>query len=311
MSNNVIFGPIISRRLGRSLGIDLIPYKTCTLDCIYCECGKTTNKTLKRQDFISPDIILSELKKALMENTNIDVITFSGSGEPTLYKSLDYLIDEIKKITDIPLVMITNSTLLTIDEVKKALLKVDFVLPSLDASCFSTFRKINIPHKELSFNDILNALIDFSHEYKGKIWLEILFCAGINDTEEEIQEFEKIIPKIRTDMIQINSVDRPPAYSIASSPKHSKLEEIAKRLNGTVVARKKLEDNNSDNRTNVKTDKKRILEFLRRRPETIEALQNGLSIQNVYLIKLLSELEDSNKIKKVKHGNNWFYKISD
>jgi len=309
MIEKVIFGPIISRRLGRSLGIDLIPYKTCTLDCIYCECGKTTDKTLTRKNFTSPEIILAELEKALKQNIDIDVITFSGSGEPTLYKDLDPLIEGIKRITDIPLVMITNSTLLYLPEVRDALLKVDYVLPSLDASCFSTFNKINRPHKELSFQDIFNGLIEFSQMFKGKIWLEILFCAGINDGEEEIKGFEELLPKIRTDLIQINSVDRPPAYKDAKAMDYSKLEKIAERLGGVVISRKKLDVENIKRPENILKDKSRIIEFLKRRPETIEVLQNGLSFQKIYLLKLLAELLENKTIQKVKHAEKWFYKI--
>jgi len=307
MSEKIIFGPVMSRRLGRSLGIDLVPHKTCTLDCIYCECGKTTNKTIERKNFISPELILSELEKALNKDLKIDVITFSGSGEPTLYKDLEYLIDEIKKMTSIPLVMITNSTLLFDKEVRNALLKVDYVLPSLDASCFSTFNRINRPHENISFKDVLDGLIVFSKNFNGKIWLEILFCKGINDSEEELKGFEKIIPKIRTDLIQINSVDRPPAYPEAGKLTYYELERIAKRLGGVVIARNNSKYPISEKSKDVDFDESRILELLKRRPETIDAIEKGLSIQRVYLIKLINELMDEGKIiKKRFEGNDFF-----
>lgn len=300
-----VFGPVASRRLGLSLGIDIVPYKTCTLDCVYCECGKTTNKTIKRENYFPIDDIIKDIKKAV-NTTNIDVITFSGSGEPTLYLNLKELVKKIKKITDKPLVMITNSTLLYKKDVFDSLLMFDFVLPSLDAVTKKNFLLINKPHNELKIEKIIESLIEFSKIFRGKLWLEILFCKGINDTKEEINALKHIISKIKTDKIQVNSVDRPPAYLNIQGVEYDKLKEIAYILKGEVIVR----NNEINNIINTNKDiEKKIISLLKRRPETIAGLSNSLGINSAYLSKILENLEHNNIIKKNQNNQNIFYRL--
>ena len=193
-----IFGPVPSRRLGRSLGVDLVPYKTCTFDCIYCDLGRTTHKTTFRQPFVSPEEIQKELELTLsVLDKKPDFITLSGSGEPTLNSNIGEIIRGVKEITSIPVAVLTNSSLLTLEEVRKDLLEADLVLPSLDAITPSLFEYINRPHSSLRIEEILSGLIQFRKQYRGQIWLEILFCRGVNDGKDEIEKLKEAIEENR------------------------------------------------------------------------------------------------------------------
>ena len=163
-----IFGPVPSRRLGRSLGVDLVPFKTCTYDCIYCQLGRTTNKTMQRKEWVSIDIVIEQLKAKL--SSKPDYITLSGSGEPTLYSRLEELIIKIKDITDIPVAVLTNGSLLWLPEVRNALKSADMVVPSLDAGSSQLFQYVNRPHADIRFSKMLQGLGDFRKYYSGQYW---------------------------------------------------------------------------------------------------------------------------------------------
>ena len=210
--NEHIFGPVPSRRLGRSLGIDLVPSKTCTYDCLYCQVGRTTEKTTARKSWMPVDEIIAELKNKLL--TKPDFITLSGSGEPTLYSDCGLLIEKIKQITDVPVAVITNGSLLFMPQVREDLKRADVVMPTLVAGDEETFKKINRPTPEITFDKMLQGLIDFRREFTGKYWLEVFIIAGLNDSDEQIDKIAKCIDKIRPDKVQINTVTRPPAESV-------------------------------------------------------------------------------------------------
>jgi wyosine [tRNA(Phe)-imidazoG37] synthetase (radical SAM superfamily) len=180
-----------SRRLGRSLGIDLVPHKICTYNCIYCQIGKTTKKTLLRKEYVPEKEVLEEVKTFLLKgSSSIDYLSLSGSGEPTLHSKIRSIIKCIKEITTIPVAVITNGSLLCEREVREDLLQADVVLPSLDAVSPEIFMKINRSHKKLSIERVIEGMIEFRKIYKGQIWLEILFCKGVNDTSEELQKMK-------------------------------------------------------------------------------------------------------------------------
>jgi wyosine [tRNA(Phe)-imidazoG37] synthetase (radical SAM superfamily)/broad specificity phosphatase PhoE len=205
-----IFGPVPSRRLGVSLGIDLNAYKTCNLDCVYCECGRTTALTNEIQSCYSVDDIMKELQDAVSKLERLDYITFSGSGEPTLFKDLGTLIDRIKaKYPDKKLAMLTNATLFTNSDVAKAVAKCDLVLPSVDSVTRDGFEKINRPHSGLRLQEILNALKNFRKTYKGLFWVEVFIVPGINDNEKELVPLVRFLKDLAPDKVQLNSLDRP------------------------------------------------------------------------------------------------------
>jgi len=208
-----IFGPVPSRRLGSSLGIDVVPFKTCDLDCIYCEVGKTNHLTIKRDHYINIDHMLEELKRIYPAvKDHLDVVTVTGSGEPTLNIDIKIIATEIKKIISHPLVLLTNSTLVTNNEVKDAMMLFDVIVPSVDAVSNEVFRKINRPHSSLNLINILDQLREFSHTYNGKLFIEVLLVEGINDNFEEIGKIATYIKTLKYDKVQLNTVFRPPAY---------------------------------------------------------------------------------------------------
>lgn len=206
-----LFGPVPSRRLGFSLGIDIIPAKTCTLNCVYCQLGSTPELTLQRRPYVPAETIISEVTELLKKNSRINFLTFSGSGEPTLNSELGRMIRGLKKITLIPVAVITNGSLLYQKEVRQDLMEADVVLPSLDAVSRQIFQVVNRPHPGLKLETVIEGLRKFSREYPGKIWLEVMLVKNVNDSRAELEKMRKIIKSLRIDKIQLNTVMRPPA----------------------------------------------------------------------------------------------------
>jgi len=235
-----LYGPVRSRRLGFSLGVDLFPKKICSFDCLYCQLGKTQKTTLKRFHCVDLPRLLKGLKKAVKKAPKINYITLSGSGEPTLHKNLDKIISAIKKSTGrrYPVCMITNSSLLHRKGVRQELKAADLIIPSLDAASAKNFYKINRPHRKVSFKKIIDGLMALRKEFKGQIWLEIMVMAGINDTIKEAKKFRQIIGKIKPDKVQLNLPVRPAGQKI-KLPSSKRIDLIKKiiNFNAEVVSR--------------------------------------------------------------------------
>ncbi len=214
-----VYGPVPSRRLGQSLGIDPIPSKTCDYQCIYCQLGKTTNLTNKRKDFYPKEEIYKELEESINQNVGkFDYLTFVGSGEPTLCKSLGKLILKAKELSKKPICVITNGSLLYQEDVKEDLIFSDVVLPTLDAGDEKLFIKINRPHPSIRYEKMIQGYIDFRNEFNGKFWIEIMLMKGINDSKEELLKIKKKIDLIQPDRIDVNVPIRPPTESWVKIP---------------------------------------------------------------------------------------------
>jgi len=208
-----VFGPVPSRRLGVSLGVDIVPKKYCTLDCLYCEVGKTDNLTIEREDFYDIDEIISEVEKIYCEiKEHLDVVTITGSGEPTLNKSFGKIAKELKKFVTHPVVLLTNGTLFFIDEVKSDALNFDIVIPSLDAADVDTFEKLNRPSKGIDFDKMIDGLIDFSKKFENKLFVEVLLLKDINDSFKHLDKIADILKKMNYTLVQLNTAFRPTAY---------------------------------------------------------------------------------------------------
>jgi len=284
-----IFGPAPSRRLGRSLGVDLIPYKTCTFDCVYCDLGRTTNKTTSRQSFVSPKEIQRELELTLsVLDKKPDFITLSGSGEPTLNNNIGQIIRGAKEITSLPVAVLTNSSLLSLEEVRNDLSEADVVLPSLDAITPAFFEYINRPHTSLRIEGIISGLIQFRKQYRGPIWLEILFCRGVNDGKEEIEKLKAVIEGIKPDRIQLNTPVRPPAEDFAYPLTLAQLEEIRERLGDKAEIISEFAVPKSEIFDAVKDSE--ILNLIKRRPCTAEDISKVLGLHLNEVVKCLEKL---------------------
>jgi len=302
-----IFGPVPSRRLGMSLGTDIISFKTCTLDCIYCQLGVTTVKTLERQSFVPKDEVLNELKDFLSgQNRHIDFITLSGSGEPTLSSDIGDIIHQIKSFTNIPVAVLTNGSLLFRDDVRQDLMEADMVAPSLDSITDESFQKVNRPCKGLTEELIIEGLIRFSHEFKGKIWLEIMIMKGINDSLEELKKIAALTHTLRLDKIHLNTVVRPPAEKFAQAVTAEEMKEIITLFDERAEIIAEIDKPVVDTLQH-KNMEGEILSLLKRRPCTIEDISNSLGIHRNEAIKYVEKLMISGSIGRVKQGEKWFY----
>lgn len=216
-----VFGPVPSRRLGQSLGVDPIPSKTCNWNCVYCQLGRSKPMIGERSEYIPRQTILAELTETLATHPagSIDWITFVGSGEPTLHSALGWLIAETKKLTQIPVAVITNGSLLYRPEVRKELLLADAVLPTLDAGDAALYKKINRPMGELTFERLVDGMIAFREEYTGKLWVEVMLIKGLNDTLPALSLPAATLKRIQPDEVHINLPTRPPCRTLGISPR--------------------------------------------------------------------------------------------
>jgi wyosine [tRNA(Phe)-imidazoG37] synthetase (radical SAM superfamily) len=215
-----VFGPVPSRRLGQSLGIDTIPLKTCNWNCVYCQLGRTVPLINTRKDYILPEVIMAEVQAALAAHHpgEIDWITFVGSGEPTLHASLGLLIRQVKALTDLPVAVITNGALLYLPEMRAELCAADAVLPTLDAGTPKLYRTINRPHPDIHFERLVQGLIAFREQYAGKLWIEVMLVRGLNDSEPALRHIAAVLQKIGSDEVHINLPTRPPAETWVQPP---------------------------------------------------------------------------------------------
>lgn len=303
-----IYGPVPSRRLGFSLGVDLVSYKTCSFDCIYCQLGRTTNKTIKRKEYIRKDEILSQVEATIFTNKRIDYITLSGSGEPTLNSTIREIIEGIKKMTKIPVAVLTNGSLLYNEKVRRDLLSADLVLPSLDAADSETFQAINCPHRFLDFSKIIQGLKDFRKEFKGSIWLEIMLIKDVNDNPKEIELFKSIISGIDFDEIQLNTVIRPPSEKSAFPIGINKLKEIKDIIGKNCEIIPDFRELQKEAQDIYSEDiKGQILEIIKRRPVTLSDISTSLGIHRNEVIKYISILEMKDEIEIHRHEDLQYY----
>ena len=305
-----LFGPVPSRRLGMSLGIDLVPKKVCSLNCVYCEVGKTTNLTLDRKEYIKFDDVKEELIHYFNNNPNPDYITFSGSGEPTLNICIGDILQFIKQYKpNIPVAVLTNGTLFYDKDARKSIMDADVVLPSLDAATEYVFKRINRPNKNLDFNKYIQGLIDFRKEFNGKIWLEIFILPDYNNDKNELEELKKLILKIKPDQVQLNTLDRPGTVLNLRGATRKEMQEIVdlwKLNNVEIIAASPERKNILSYRNDTETA---ILETIHRRPCTLDDLNKILGIHINEINKYLDVLDAEGKIEIIEQERGYFYKI--
>ena len=305
-----VYGPVPSRRLGSSLGIDPIPSKTCNFQCIYCQLGKTTNFTNERREFYLKEEIYKEMEEAIKQNKeNFDYITFVGSGEPTLYKSLGKLILKAKKFSSKPICVITNGALLYSPEVRKELVIADVVLPSLDAGDEKLFVKINRPHPSIEYEKMIQGYIDFRKEYNGKFWIEIMLMKGINDSKEELVKIKNKLDLIKPDRIDINVPIRPPAESWVQIPDKNIipiLNDVFGEYNNINFPEQGIFSVFS---SNFERELKILLERHPMRQEQIFETFSSKKFNEQDVLLELNTLALQNRIKKVIYNNQTFWKL--
>ncbi|MFX1338382.1 MAG: radical SAM protein [Promethearchaeota archaeon] len=305
-----LYGPVPSRRLGRSLGIDLLPSKTCNYQCIYCQLGKTTYFTNTRRNFFPKEDIICEIREAINQYKNeLDYITFVGSGEPTLYKDIEDLILFTKTLTKKIVCVITNGALLYDPEVRNALMPADLILPSLDAGNERAFIKINRPHPSIKYNKMIQGLIEFRNMFDGKFWLEIMIMKGINDSKNELLNLKEKIDLLMPDRIDINVPIRPPAEKWVKMPENSiifLLNEIFgdySDIHYPEMGKFNFYSTNFENE---------FLSIIERHPMRQDQIIETFCNQNLNkeeIFQRLKVLEDRKKIEKIKYNNNVFWRL--
>lgn len=300
-----VYGPVPSRRLGLSLGVDIVPLKTCTFNCVYCQLGATLRLAGRRGCYFSETEILAQIGKAVERNPLIDHITFSGSGEPTLNSAIGALIRKVKAMTDIPVVVLTNGSLLIRRPVRTALAAADIVIPSLDAARDSSFRRINRPHPPLKIDTVIRGLEAFRREFKGLVWLEVMLVKGINDSPVDIRALKKAIARISPDRVQLNTVVRPPAEKWARPLSRRALEMIRKELGDRteVVA-----EFRRRRRPPAGQDlKESILAMAERRPVTLRDIASSLGRTENEVRPHLEALVRSKRIRRRRHHGSVYF----
>lgn len=301
-----VFGPVPSRRLGISLGVDLTPTKTCSFDCLYCQLSKTRFHTSQRARFCPPEAVLAELKETLEEIAPPDWITFSGTGEPTLNIDLGLILSELKKFSTAPICVITNSSLLFREDVRRELLLTDRILPTLTSVNSTTFAQIHRPTGDLRHQEILAGLKEFCSMYSGAIELEIFVCPGMNDSSEEITGLRDFVNSLENiNSIYLNTAVRVPLDSGIITADHLRLENFRKDLGLSLPVSTAFERNLVPprpagwNRANAESE---IVKLLLRHPCNEEQLSQVLGIDPLRLAQLLSGLEKAAKVKCQKNG---------
>jgi wyosine [tRNA(Phe)-imidazoG37] synthetase (radical SAM superfamily) len=298
-----IYGPVPSRRLGRSLGVDLVPYKVCTYDCIYCQLGRTTNKTTERKEWVPMKEVVAQLKDKL--SSKPDYITLSGSGEPTLHAQIEQLIHEIKSVTDIPVAVITNGSLLWLPEVQRSLLDADLVVPSLDAGSEDIFKHVNRPHPQIRFHQMLKGLQGFRRLFHGQYWLEVFLLSGVTTVEAHVKALRDCIKTICPDKVQVNTVVRPPAENYAVPVPHDQMEEIAAQLYpGAESILPCVHAGDTDGSSVGCGD---VLDLLRRRPCSMADIATGLRLHPHEAAKCVGRLVSEQKVRAKEQQGTLYY----
>ncbi len=309
MQYNYLFGPVPSRRLGLSLGVDIVTAKTCSLDCVYCESGKTTELTTERKKYLDPLKIIAELDDYLSTKPKLDYITFSGSGEPTLNSGIKEIIDYLKhEFPDYKIALLTNSTLFTREDVRNDVAGVDLVVASVDAMSETLFNDINRPEKSLEMNSVIDGLKLFRSTYNNQLWIEIFIVPGRTDSVEELQKIRNAVKIIQPDKIHLNSLDRPGTESwVAKADEHC-LAFVKSVLNdGELIRQTMYGTPDFDEAAEIEAS--RILNMLKRRPCTIDDLIESLGGSKFIIEKKMNDLVDKELIYIEKMPRGVFYKV--
>lgn len=305
-----VFGPVPSRRLGLSLGVDLIPPKTCSYDCLYCQLGPTTRRTVTEAAYVSAEKIVQEAAQKLHQS-RAEVLTLAGSGEPTLHSDIGSVIEGLKGLTDTRVALLTNGSLFWREAVRRRVMKADMILPTLTSAFEETFRRIHRPHPDLRLDLVLTGLRALRAEYTGSLWLEVVLLQGINDSEEELLALRRAIQEISPDKIHLNTVVRPPSDSRAVPLDTQALEEIKVFLGETAEVISEFPFEGKEGRK--ASSEEELLQILSRRPmrpeDTAEVMGLTLKEARNLLSRLcgmgiIRELGQSGETYYARHENN-------
>ena len=289
------YGPVPSRRLGRSLGVDLVPPKTCNLNCIYCQLGRTEHTTLQRAEYAPVDAVVAEVLLRLQTGPQPDYVTLAGSGEPTLHLRFGDVAAGIKAGSSVPIALLTNGALFYLPEVRAACRAIDLVLPTLDAGDQETFQRINRPYPGLTLEKVVAGLARLRGEFAGQVWLEVFLVEGINTSDEQVARIRACVDRINPHRVQLNTAVRPPAEADVRVPSAQRLQEIQGMLGPraeVIVPLTGLAE-----APGARARREEVLDVLRRRPCTAQDVAAGLGIHRTEAAKLIGHLLDEGAIQ--------------
>lgn len=306
--NKYTYGPVPSRRLGRSLGVDLVPPKTCDLNCVYCQLGPTAQTTVERREYVPVDDVVAEVRLELEGGSAPDYVTLGGSGEPTLHSRFGDIAAGIKQFADVPVALLTNGALFHLPEVRAACAAIDLVLPSLDAGDEETFRRVNRPHPELTLQRLVDGLAALRREFGGQMWLEVFLIEGVNSSDEQVERIGECIERIDPHRVQLNTAVRPPAESEVRAVPHERLEEIREMLGprAEVIA----PGAELELPAGGEARKERVLDMLRRRPCTLQDVAVGLAIHPNEAVKYVQALLEEGVVRRRQRLYQTYYEAA-
>lgn len=305
---SIVFGPVPSRRLGRSLGIDILPFKTCTYDCIYCQIGRTIDRTLQCHRYVTVSKVVKAVASAV-EKTEIDYLTLSGSGEPTLNSDMGDIVDSLKREFHIPVAVLTNGSLLYQPEVREALLSADVVMPTLAADSSRLFRTVHRPHPDLTFDNVLQGIMKFGLEFKNHLWLEVFLLEGINADDKTVESLVSLVDSIAPEKVHVNTVDRPAAETYARAVEPDRLSLLIQKFGSATEAISDFKRNSSRKMSSNDTTVNEVLALLQRRPCTAADISESLMLHRVETLKVLTKLHHDGILEIEHKGNKDYYRI--
>ena len=303
-----LFGPVPSRRFGRSLGVDLTPYKTCSLDCVFCQLGPTTKKTVTRQEYVPIDSVMAELQEWLKKDGQADYITLSGSGEPTLHSRFGKVLEFIRSKTTIPAVVLTNGTMLQFREVREAAACASVVKVSLSAWDQASYGWVNRPHKQLQFDQLIKGQQDFRTQFKGQLWMEVFLVAGMNSMPADVSKIADHAKKIGPDRIQLNTVVRPPAEDFATALSEERIQALSPLFDpqAEIIAEFRVKQTN-----HTQANQATIFAMLQRRPCTAEQIADSFGMHLNEVSKYLGNLMRADQIRAQRKRYTVYYEATD
>jgi wyosine [tRNA(Phe)-imidazoG37] synthetase (radical SAM superfamily) len=309
MTYRHLFGPILSRRLGRSLGIDIVPLKTCSYNCVYCQLGPTATTTLERRRYVDPAAVLAEVEDFRSHGGDTDYATFSGSGEPTLSSDLGDLIVGIKERLHVPVAVLTNGSLLWDPVVRADLARADLVCPTLDAADAETFRRINRPHPSVDFDRMVQGLVDFTREFAGAVWLEVFLVEGVNTSAAQIGGIRRLVERIAPARVQLNTAVRPAAEADVHAIRLERLEEYRQAFGPTaeLIPSPRLVQEAGK----FQADQDRLLAAVARHPATAADLAAALDMNTDEVSKCLTALVSQRRLAAEERQGEIYYATRD
>lgn len=301
---NYLFGPVPSRRLGRSLGVDLTPFKTCSFDCIFCQLGRTTNKTIERKEYVPVKDVIAELDEWLKTGDTADYITLSGSGEPTLNSEFGRVIEFVRNAASIPVAVLTNGSLLSDPEVRAQAAQADMIKVSLSAWDQFSFEHINRPSADIEFERLIEGQCLLRSQFKGELWMEVFLVWGTNSTTKDVSRIAELVKALGPDKVQLNTAVRPPCEVFADAVPEYKMDALAKLFDppAEVIA-----EYSSNASAKVRANEEDILKMLERRPCTLDQICRVFGLHRNEASKYVGKLVRTGSAVERRHGGDIHY----